>query len=265
MGTPAWLGPSPSHHARQPVVATARAASHRCGAPGLSVWLCVRRRLERGRTRVLNSSVDRSSRVRSGPDRRARVSRTAEEPSQASTAAPMGGPAVPSAREVRADSSSAGLPTGTVVPGRRAADPRLFPEPSAPARPSVGVRVLSPGVVRQTASWVPAVSGVRLWRADWAPEDLLAGMAAYGRNAADPRLFREPAPDPWPVAVWAWLPGAARPFSSVAVARSRASGVQWHPSCVPEAGRVGRTTGPAPGVAGSRRRLSSARLRGFVR
>lgn len=269
MGTSAWPGSSLLPVMRQtvvcrtPLAAMARAAAHRCGAPGLSVWLCVRRRLERGRTRVLNSSVDRSSRVRSGPDRRAQVSRTAEEPVPASTAVPTGEPAVPCAREVPADLSSAGLPTGTAVPERRAADPQLFSEPAASARPSGGVRVLSPGVVRQAASRVPAVSGVWPWRADWAPEGLRAGMAAFERNAGDPRSFREPTQERWPAAAWALLPGVAKPFSSVA--RSRVPGVQWHPSCVPEAGRGGRTTGPALDVAGSRRRLWSARLRGFAR
>lgn len=222
--------------------------SHRCGAPGLSAWLCVRPHLKRGRTLVSNSSLDRSSRVRFGPGRRVRISRTAEVPPQASTVSAPVVPAVPLAREVRADLSSPGLPTGTVVPGRRAADPRLFSEPSAAARPSVGVPVLLSGVVWPTASRVPAVPGVRLGRAYSTPEGLPARMAAYRRNAGGPRLIWVPAPERWPAVVWAWLAGGARRFFSVE--RRRAPGVHWHPSCSLEAGQGGHTTASGPAVPG---------------
>ena len=223
--------------------AVARAASRSFGAPGLSVWLCVRPHVESVRPRVSNSSVDRSSRVPPGLARwRALAAPTAEEPRPPSTAASRDGPAVRCAQEARAGLSSAGLPAGTTVPGRCAADPQLFSEPSAAARRSAGVRVLSPGVVRRTASQVPAVSGVRPRRADSVRESLPAATTAYGRNAGDAWLFREPAPERWPAAVPVWLPCAARPFSPVAW--RLVPGVQRQPLCSPEAGRAGWTTAP---------------------
>ena len=220
--------------------------------------------LECGRTRVPNSSLDRSSRVRFGPGRRVRVSRTAEVPPQASTVSAPVVPAVPFAREVRADLSSAGLPTGTVVPGRRAADPRLFSEPSAAARPSVGVPVLSSGVAWPTASPVPAVSGVRLWRAYSTPEGLPARMAAYGRNAGGSAVdlgSGAGAVASGRVGVVAWrgeavlvsgaAPGARRSLAPVLLSGSGSGGAD---DCV----RARR-------CRLDRAELSSARLRGFVR